>query len=406
MANAILDPRTGKFRIFFRLGKQQFNRTVRLEGSRAAERLCAAIEETIQDLNRGRLVIPEGADRALFILSGGKVSGTIGLPAKPMTLGDLLYHYQGSVVGKEPSTRYTEDIHARHLLRIIGPKTPLAAIGLPEAQEYADRRLGEKHNGRGIESGTVVKELKTLRIIWNWAVGRQEGIPKAIPFALRDLQFPKEPPKPPFKTWAEIERTVGRGGLTADEIDAHWDCLYLTREEVRDVLAHAKANAARAFVHPMLAAAAYTGARRSELCRSLIDDWDLDGGRLTIRQKKHNTSKSITFRDVDVASTLADTMKAWFDRHPGGQNAFCHDDGTPLQPTSSNYYLGLTLAHSRWAQIKGWHTFRHSFASNLACRGVDQRIIDAWMGHNTEIRQRYQHLFPKDRRTSIETLIV
>ena len=34
--------------------------------------------------------------------------------------------------------------------------------------------------------------------------------------------------------------------------------------------------------------------------------------------------------------------------------------------------------------VIGFHTFRHSFASNLAVAGVDQRVIDRWMGHTTE----------------------
>src|SRR5207237_3104330 len=50
----------------------------------------------------------------------------------------------------------------------------------------------------------------------------------------------------------------------------------------------------------------------------------------------------------------------------------------------------------------GFHTYRHSFASNLAALGVDQRIIDEWMGHQTEaMRKRYRHLFPKSRRSAI-----
>lgn len=316
MANAIYNPQTGKFRIFFRIGKRQFNKTLRLENERAAERLCPLIEETIQDLARGRLVMPEGVDPATFILSRGKVTDNLGSAAGPMSLSDLFAHDQVNVGGKEASTRYTEDIHAKHLLRIIGSKTHLAAIDFPRVQEYADRRLKETHNGRAIESGTVIQELKTLRIVWKkWMTSRNEGVPNDIPFALRELQFPKEPPKPPFKTWEEIERTVRRGGLNPDAIDGLWECLYLTREEIRDVLAHAEANAARGCLYPMLAAAAYTGARRSELCRSRIDDRDLNGRTFTVRQKKHDTSKTITFRYVDVASVLASVMAAWFARH-------------------------------------------------------------------------------------------
>lgn len=52
-----------------------------------------------------------------------------------------------------------------------------------------------------------------------------------------------------------------------------------------------------------------------------------------------------------------------------------------------------------------FHVFRHSFASNLAAKSVDQRLIDQIMGHQTEeMRKRYQHLFPKDRQASVNCL--
>jgi integrase len=54
-----------------------------------------------------------------------------------------------------------------------------------------------------------------------------------------------------------------------------------------------------------------------------------------------------------------------------------------------------------WFKVT-YHTYRHSFASNLAVRGVDQRVIDEWMGHSTEaMRRRYRHLFPSARRAAI-----
>ena len=56
-----------------------------------------------------------------------------------------------------------------------------------------------------------------------------------------------------------------------------------------------------------------------------------------------------------------------------------------------------------WFKI-GFHSYRHSFASNLAAARVDQRIIDEFMGHQTEaMRMRYRHLFPKNRRSAIES---
>ena len=45
--------------------------------------------------------------------------------------------------------------------------------------------------------------------------------------------------------------------------------------------------------------------------------------------------------------------------------------------------------------IHGLHALRHSFISALASSGVDQRIIDEVVGHQSEEqRRRYRHLYP------------
>ena len=51
--------------------------------------------------------------------------------------------------------------------------------------------------------------------------------------------------------------------------------------------------------------------------------------------------------------------------------------------------------------LRGWHVLRHSFASNCAAKGVDQRLIDSWLGHTTEIRRRYLHLIPSNERQAL-----
>jgi hypothetical protein len=49
-----------------------------------------------------------------------------------------------------------------------------------------------------------------------------------------------------------------------------------------------------------------------------------------------------------------------------------------------------------------WHVFRHSFCSNCAARGVDQRIINAWVGHQTEeMVRRYRHPIPNQQQEAI-----
>jgi integrase len=65
-------------------------------------------------------------------------------------------------------------------------------------------------------------------------------------------------------------------------------------------------------------------------------------------------------------------------------------------------HLRRTLRNSRWDVIKGWHIARHSFASNCAAKGIDQRLIDRWLGHTTEeMRRRYQHLIPNQEQEAI-----
>ena len=45
---------------------------------------------------------------------------------------------------------------------------------------------------------------------------------------------------------------------------------------------------------------------------------------------------------------------------------------------------------SKWEVMRGWHVLRHSFISFCAAAGVDQRLIDEWVGHTTEeMRKRY-----------------
>jgi integrase len=52
--------------------------------------------------------------------------------------------------------------------------------------------------------------------------------------------------------------------------------------------------------------------------------------------------------------------------------------------------------------LQGYHTLRHSFASNCAMAGIDQRIIDSWLGHQTpEMSRRYRHLFPHQEQEAL-----
>jgi integrase len=114
-----------------------------------------------------------------------------------------------------------------------------------------------------------------------------------------------------------------------------------------------------------------------------------------------------------MPSTLVEIISGWFDSHPGGQFAFCHDFGvierdgiSGLTRDQARIQFKKALRQSKWSVIRGFHAFRHSYASNLAASGVDQRIIDKHMGHQTEeMRRRYQHLRPGVCKSAVEVLV-
>jgi integrase len=146
-----------------------------------------------------------------------------------------------------------------------------------------------------------------------------------------------------------------------------------------------------------------------------VDDFDFGARTILIREKKRSHLKSLTYRRIPMTDLLAETMSDWLPDHPGGQHAICQElrtrrgakgqSAVPLTRSEAHDHFKRTLKGSKWEKIKGFHVFRHSFASNLAAAGVDQRIIDEWMGHQTEeMRRRYRHLLPEQERKAIDSV--
>jgi integrase len=162
----------------------------------------------------------------------------------------------------------------------------------------------------------------------------------------------------------------------------------------------------------MFAFAAHTGARRSEMMRSEIDDIDVEAHVATIREKKRVKGK-LTTRSVPLSPFLVDVMKEWLSEHPGGNFTFCLGPSVVRSRNGSDAPRGVTrdeahdhfkrtLQGSKWEKLRGWHVFRHSFCSNCAAAGIDQRIINAWVGHQTEeMVRRYRHLIPNQQQEAI-----
>ena len=107
MASIEQDRLSGRFRVRFRYGGRQFQRSLKTKDRREAASVLGRVEETLRLIERGNIDVPPNVDTGLFILSDGKRNG------KPkartvLTLGGLLDRCflelpEGS---KEPNRRF------------------------------------------------------------------------------------------------------------------------------------------------------------------------------------------------------------------------------------------------------------------------------------------------------------
>jgi len=403
MASIHRDDRTGIWLVMFRWGGAQFRRSCETRSEKEARDICARVEGTIRLLKQGRISIPDDADPGTWIATDGKVS------VKPRVtvdrFGDICDDYLADQHDKAETTLDGERKHIRHLKKGIGEKTAINTIDLKKVQAYAA--------SRPVSGATIRKELVTFSQVWGWA--RVRGIVKKecpIYDARRKwaVKFDKPAEREKFMTWAEIERRIARGG---DE--SLWEVLFLDEKQVRDLLKYVKKNAKHDFIYPMFVFAAYTGARRSEILRSEIEDFDFDAGLVRLREKKRRKNMSGSFRTVPMHETLRTVMEEWLAVHPGGvwtiQAPLVMPKRTPrkeftqMGPYEANHHFQHTLEDSKWEKIHGFHTLRHSFGSNLARKGVPRDTIGGWMGHSTQqMMDLYQHLFPQDWGAQISAL--
>ena len=181
----------------------------------------------------------------------------------------------------------------RHLVTTYGDKYPVQQFSLAELQRHVERRSKVKHGKQKIAATTIKKEIVSLRTAWNWAV-RMEFLAGKLPMS--GLRYPKTDEKPAFMTRAEIERRIQAGG----NAKTLWDALFLTAEEVSELLQFVKQHSKQPFLHPMVCFAAHTGARRSELIRAEVSDVDLTAGVVIVHERKRVHGKRTTRRLADA----------------------------------------------------------------------------------------------------------
>lgn len=363
------------------------------------------VDETLELLRRGRLTIPEGVTLEEFVAAGGKAPIVAARPetvtARRLIDQYLAAHGNGTI---EESSLSTARSQLNQFTQTVGERFRIQALTLLDLQGHVDRR-----RKKGVSAATLKKEVASVRACWNWAVN--SGILKGR-FPNRGLRFPKEEEKEPFRSFAEIEAIIASEKPDDARMQDLWEALYLTLPEIEELLLYIETHGTLPWVYPMVSFAAYTGARRSEMLRAFASDVELAAGVVTLREKKRVKGKRST-RTAPLTPKLADVLRDWLAVKPESPYLFCQPKDvtrsktkrsapTPLTRNEAHDHFKRTLADSKWKVVRGFHVLRHSFISALASRGVDQRVIDEVVGHQSEEqRKRYRHLYPGVMREAI-----
>ena len=178
--------------------------------------------------------------------------------------------------------------------------------------------------------------------------------------------------------------------------------VYLTHDELRQALEIADANG----IWPEVAIAVSTGLRLSELRFLTWDTVNLAERMLAVRGKGGKVRRVPLNLLAREALHIQRVVTRGFSYvFPGWRCSRCPDDYVD-RPRGENWWKNTALRPlqeqiAAFARIpvgrtgRGWHIFRHTFASHLVQAGVRIYKVAQWLGHSTVHTTRlYAHLEP------------
>ena len=394
------------FYVRFRYQGKAYKKALKTRDKADAQAGLHGVEQTVHLLKIGQHKIPPGVDPGDFIVSGGTHTRRRRRAAAIPTLARAVEEYLDAQKSMIAATYLdSQRTHLTHLKGFLNGKVdrPLDRLTFADVDSYLQARL------KMVNPSTVTRERNTLRRFGEWAVDREYV---EISPAAKAAPIPCGDDLPKFRTKTEIEAIIERGETEeGDEQRGLWERLFLDPKEIGDLLRLVRQHQVEEESFLLHAIPAYTGMRRGEVLRARWLDVDLDGGHITAHSRKQSRKQRMTSREIDLHPELIEELRRWREQCPQGPYILCSPGSlAPLEKDRANRWFWQPMRRTDWClnSKKNWfkvgfHTYRHSFASNLAARGVDPSIIDQYMGHSTEaMRKRYRHLFPKTRKAAIQ----
>ena len=177
---------------------------------------------------------------------------------------------------------------------------------------------------------------------------------------------------------------------------------YLAPEESDLLLSNAEG-----IVQEMLLTALRTGMRQGELKGLQWSSIDWQNQSITVRHSRCDYTKELgspkSNRERHVPMSY-DLYQALSKRRKATGYVFLDADKHPFDEQRLRLRLANVCKKAGVRHI-GWHTLRHTFASQLVASGVPLPVVQALMGHSTiNMTMRYTHLAPATFRSAIDLL--
>jgi integrase len=268
-----------------------------------------------------------------------------------------------------PNNKYLEQRMKRYILRAslipFFGKLRVDAITTHQIEQYKAHVLKE-----GIARKTVNNRLAVLG--------------KCLTTAYEWYRFPGPPPKRALLKCPPAQTT------------------YLSADECSLLLSHADG-----VIREMILTALRTGMRQGELKGLQWSSINWETRIITVRHSRCDRTKLLDSpksnrerhipMDVDVYEML-------FKRIRATGYVFLNAES---QPFDGQYLMRRldTVRTKAGLRDFGWHTLRHTFASQLAMKGAPLHVVQALLGHSSiSTTMRYAHVAPSALRAAIEML--
>ncbi len=221
-------------------------------------------------------------------------------------------------------------------------------------QDYFNYRINEHK----LAPNTVNRIMASLKTFLNFAVRRRYLAENPVR-SIKRYRLPVNPPR------------------------------FLTKDEIREVLKGAK----KTDLYPCIATAIYAGMRKSELFNLDWQDIDFSKNIITVQNKEGFTTKSRKFRVIPLHPALKAILIS-----------YKHDKGPCFDHTNQRRIFRRIMQQTKLKDV-GWHTMRHTFASQLVMAGVDIVTVSKLLGHsNIGTTMIYAHLTKDHEQGAIRRL--